>query len=218
MRKSAVRLEHRTVANEDGVRAVYELLQQHPYDIENGDTFRAVLCEVSSTLFYLVVGYHHIAMDGFSWEILFGELQRGYRIGSLQPVARQYSTWASKQRQESVNGQLRSERNFWRKEFSTLPPVLPLLPFATVSSRRPLKRYGLNRASHKVDSSITSLVMEQCRANKVSPFHFHLASFRTLLHRLTGADDICIGMADANRMDSADTGVIGFLLNLLPLR
>lgn len=218
MRKSAIRLEHRRVADEDGVRAVYELLQHHVYDIENGDTFRGVLCQVSPTTFYLVIGYHHIAMDGFSWEILFGELQRGYKTGYLPPVPRQYSTWAAKQRQEVVGGKLLSERKFWQKEFATLPQVLPLLPFAKVSSRKPLKRYGLNRVSHKVDPKITSRVKEQCRAQKVSPFHFHLAVFRTLLHRFTGADDICIGMADANRMDSADTGVIGFLLNLLPLR
>jgi hybrid polyketide synthase/nonribosomal peptide synthetase ACE1 len=218
MRKSAIRLEQCPVADEHGVRAVYEDLQRHVYDIENGDTFRAVLCQVSPTMLYLVIGYHHIAMDGFSWEILFGELQRGYRAGYLPPVPRQYSTWASKQRQEIDSGQLRSERKFWKQEFSTLPQVLPLLPFAKISSRQPLPCYGLNRTSHKVERRITSLVKEQCRAQKVSPFHFHLAVFRTLLHRFTGADDICIGMADANRMDSADVGVIGFLLNLLPLR
>ena len=219
MKKSAIEMEHTVVPGEDDVRAIYERLQNYTYDIEQGDTMRAILCKTFATsTFYLVVGYHHIVMDGYSWEVLFGELQRGYMAGSLAPVRRQYSMWAAEQRRAIGSRDMLTERKFWQKELAPLPPTLPLLPMALVSSRRPLKTYLLSRCSLKLDPKLNKLVKEQSRLNKASIFHFYLATFKVLLSRFTGADDLCIGMAEANRMDSADAGIIGLLLNLLPLR
>lgn len=217
MRKSAIRMEHRLVSNEADVRKAYVSVQNHVYDIESGDTLRLILCEESSTSFYFILGYDHIAMDGFSWEILFSELQSHYRGSYVPPVGRQYSEWSRRQRNDIMGASLASDRRFWRQEFPTLPPVLPLLPAAKASSRRQLKTYEVHRASAKIAPDLAILVKNISHTNKVSPFHFHLAVFKTLLFRFTGETDICIGMADAGRMDPADSGIIGLLLNLLPL-
>lgn len=219
MRVPAAELQHAVVADEDEARAWYDLLKSHNYDIEHGDTIRLVLCEQSVDCSYLVVGYHHIAMDGFSWELLMGDLQRAYQDPSLLlPVKMQYPAWATKQQRVLATGKLASERKFWKKEFATLPPTLPLLPMATASARRPLRAYQLNRAAFKLESSLTASIKAASRTHKVSPFHFHLTTFKTMLIRLAGVSDLCIGMADANRVDAEDVGVIGCLLNLLPLR
>jgi hybrid polyketide synthase/nonribosomal peptide synthetase ACE1 len=86
------------------------------------------------------------------------------------------------------------------------------------SCRRPLKKYEQHRSPVKLDSSLAALITERCRSQKVSPFHFHLAVFKTLLFRFLGVNDLCIGITDANRTDAEDTSVIGLMLNLLPLR
>ena len=52
----------------------------------------------------------------------------------------------------------------------------------------------------------------------MTPFHFYLAAFKTLLFRLLDIDDLVIGIADGNRNDSDTLNSIGFYLNLLPLR
>ncbi|KAJ5624593.1 hypothetical protein N7510_000902 [Penicillium lagena] len=216
MAKSAFEMNHLPATGEESARAVYEGMQNHVYDIENGDVFRATLCQVSEDAFYFVIGYHHIALDGVSWEIIFGELQRGYQ-SALPPVPQQYPAWAAKQRKEVESGKMSSERRFWKTQLADVP-VLPLLPTARVTSRQPLKTYSMCRVQQKLDQQLTSLTKDLCKKEKVSPFHFHMAVYKTLLSRWTGANDICIGMADANRMDPGDAGVVGFLLNLLPLR
>ena len=221
MKKSAIKLEHQKVGSIKDVRDVYEAQRNRIYDIEKGDIFRAVLCELSDSEFYMVIGYHHIAMDGTSWDIMFGELQRGYMQGFLPSVKKeaQYPSWAAKQKIDVLEGGMVAERAYWKKEFSDLPPVLPLLPTALVKSRKSLKSYGIHRKAMKLDNNINSLIKEQSKVHKVSTFHFYLAVYRALLSSISGVDDICIGMADSNRMAApTDVGVVGFLLNLLPLR
>lgn len=218
MRRSAVQLEHIKVKNLDQVRQTYQLLRNHIYNLEKGDTMRLLLCEGENDT-HLVVGYHHIAMDGGSWEVVFQELQQGYLQGFLPNPKQQYSNWSAKQREAVANGRMASERAFWKREFAALPPVLPLLPTAQVKARRPLRDYGVRRKSIKLDTRINRRVKEQSKTAKVSVFHFHLAVYRALLCRLADTEDVCIGMADSNRMaDAADANVVGVMLNLLPLR
>jgi non-ribosomal peptide synthetase component F len=53
---------------------------------------------------------------------------------------------------------------------------------------------------------------------RATTFHFYLAAMKTLLHRFLATDDVCIGIADANRNDFGTMEAVGMYLNLLPLR
>ncbi|KAI8295927.1 Polyketide synthase-nonribosomal peptide synthetase [Colletotrichum sp. SAR 10_98] len=219
MAKPTIQMEHYHVSSHAEAHAYFTALKSHNYALEQGDTLRLVLCEESTTSWYFLLGYHHIVMDGFSWEILFAELQNYYRRGYFPPVTRQYADWAVRQR-SNVTGSLAlaSARKHWRDVFAALPPVLPLFPMAKVAARSTLKTYQVHRASVTLASHVAQHVRQAARAGKATPFHIHLAVFRTLLFRLTGEADLCIGMADAGRSDPADANVIGLLLDLLPLR
>jgi hybrid polyketide synthase/nonribosomal peptide synthetase ACE1 len=218
MKKSAIQLERKTISGQPELLEIFETVKSQAYDIERGETLRMVLCEESADSFYLIVGYHHIAMDGSSWELLFSDLEKAYKDGFLPPAPRQYSEWAANQAKSVVNGDVAAEREYWRNEFLNIPTVLPLFPMAQVNWRRPMKKYEQHKYYIKLDPSLTALIKETCRSQKVTPFHFHLAVFKTLLFRFLGINDLCIGIADANRTDEKDMGVIGFMVNLLPLR
>ncbi|KAI8249967.1 Polyketide synthase-nonribosomal peptide synthetase [Colletotrichum sp. SAR 10_77] len=219
MAKPTIQMEHYHVSSHAEAHAYFTALKSHNYALEQGDTLRLVLCEESPTSWYFLLGYHHIVMDGFSWEILFAELQSYYRRGYIPPVTRQYADWAVRQRSNVTGGlALASARKYWRGVFAALPPVLPLFPMAKVAARSTLKTYQVHRASVTLAGHVAQHVRQAARAGKATPFHVHLAVFRTLLFRLTGEADLCIGMADAGRSDPADANVIGLLLDLLPLR
>ena len=52
----------------------------------------------------------------------------------------------------------------------------------------------------------------------VTPFQFMLAGFRSFLYRYTEEDDIVILMADGNRPHTELEDVLGFFVNMVPLR
>jgi hybrid polyketide synthase/nonribosomal peptide synthetase ACE1 len=78
-------------------------------------------------------------------------------------------------------------------------------------------KYEQHTSPVKLDSGLAALITERCRSQKVSPFRFHLAVFKTLLFRFLGVNDLCIGITDANRKDAEDTSVIGLIPSSSPV-
>jgi hypothetical protein len=66
MKKSAIQLERKAISGQPEFQEIFETVKSHVYDIERGETLMMVLCEESVDSFYFIVGYHYIAMDGFS--------------------------------------------------------------------------------------------------------------------------------------------------------
>ncbi|KAI0172766.1 lovastatin nonaketide synthase [Hypoxylon sp. FL1284] len=119
-----------------------------------------------------------------------------------------------------LNGELLYELEYWRKIFPTDEqlPVFPLLPMARSSSRTSLTNYAVHQVSTQLEPEWAMRIKSVAKAKRSTPFHFYLAAFKTMLFSFTDAQDLVIGIADANRNDSDVMGSIGFFLNLLPLR
>ncbi|KAI1367101.1 PKS-NRPS hybrid [Xylaria arbuscula] len=213
-------LEKRNISGDAKAEQIYRELQQHRYKLEEGENMRILLLAKSSRSFRLVIGYHHINMDGISLEVVLRELQMAYdskRLTSTSSIL-QYPAFAEQQRREFETGKWRDELKFWRNEFSAgTPPVLPLLPLAKSRVRSPLTSYATHTAEFRLDQDAISRIQAACGSSKATAFQFHLAVFHTLLYRLVDVEDICIGVSSANRQDAAMMQSVGMYLNLLPL-
>jgi hybrid polyketide synthase/nonribosomal peptide synthetase ACE1 len=210
MKESTFQLKEHPVKSESEFLGIFDAMKNHVYDIENGDTIRLTLCEESVDTCYLLLGFHHILMDGMSSDILFANVQQAYRDGALPPIQLQYSTWAARQRSFVESNESSQDRLFWKTEFATIPTVLPLFPISGVSSRKILKRWHMVRASTNLGNEMTIRIKDRCRSLKVSPAYFHLAIWKTLLFRFLKVDDICIGVNDMNRTNAEDAGKSNF--------
>ncbi|RDL35876.1 uncharacterized protein BP5553_06488 [Venustampulla echinocandica] len=215
---STVHLERHTIANKEDVAREHKAMSDYVFDLEHGETLRIMLLSQSSIKHFLVIGYHHIVMDGISLEIFLSDISKAYNGEILAFKGIHYCDYSIRERTKIKTGQMDSELSFWRKEFIDAPVPLPLLPFSAIRSRQHLTDYNYNEVNHRVDSGMSSQIKEICKEHKVTPFHFYLAAFKTLLLRLLPTEDICIGMADANRVDNDILESIGMFLNLLPLR
>ncbi|KAL2819623.1 lovastatin nonaketide synthase [Aspergillus cavernicola] len=214
---SPLYLERRDIDSEDEVKAEYERLSQHVYNLETGQSMRIVLLEQSSRLSYLIVGYHHIAMDGAGF---MGFLQELMRIGGGEQVPKpiQYADYSRQMRDDFQSGKMDRELSYWRTQFVDPLPVLPLLPFSKVKVRAPLRSYASSSTSVKIDPVLVARIKRRCRNFQATAFHFYLAVFKTMLFRFLNIDDLCIGIADSNRSDAELQRTMGILVNLLPLR
>ncbi|PWY81896.1 putative hybrid NRPS/PKS enzyme [Aspergillus heteromorphus CBS 117.55] len=219
LESSILRLEKRTVSGAQEVEKEFARLKDHVYDLENGQTMRIILLSITPTIHQLLLGYHHINMDGVAFEIFFSDLQKAY--DDALPADNgllQYPDFAVRQRKQYTDGKWSTQLEYWRKEFASIPPPLPLLPLSASTSRVPLTEYATHLASYRIPSELSAQVHDTCKRMKVTPFQFYLAVYRIMLSRFAEVDDICIGVSDANRTDSDVQQSLGCYLNLLPVR
>jgi hybrid polyketide synthase/nonribosomal peptide synthetase ACE1 len=214
---SPLYLERRTICSEDEVKPEYDRLNCHEYDLESGKTMRILLLELNPRMSYLIVGYHHIAMDGAGFT---GFLQELMRIGGGEkmPAPIQYPDYSRELRDSVDQGSLNKELAYWKKQFAHIPPVLPPLPFAKTKVRTTLRSYEFSSTSVRIESVLVARIKRRCRNFQATAFHFYLAVFQTLLFRFLDVDDLSIGIADSNRNDAELHRTMGILVNLLPLR
>ncbi|KAF1937576.1 putative hybrid NRPS/PKS enzyme [Clathrospora elynae] len=216
---SVLQLERKNASLGRDVLEAYDQLRDHVYDLENGETMRIVLLKLSPLSHQILLGYHHINMDGVSFEIFFSDLEKAYNANPLvNSSVLQYPDFAAKQRQEFADGKWSKELKFWQGQFQTLPPPLPLLPLARSTSRVSLTRYNSNLTSYRVTPELSAQIYDTCKKMKVSPSQFYLTVYKILLTRFVEVDDLCIGVADANRNDLDVQQSLGCYLNLLPVR
>jgi hypothetical protein len=139
---------------------------------------------------------HHIVADAWSRRILAEEIVALYRQAMTavpQPLSQlgcQYADFARWQTESFTHEQLEAGISFWRKELANAPATLRVQEDA-----RRLQRADHTEAhesivlSRELVESLRTLSQRQ----SVSLFMTLAAGFQTLLHRLTGEEDIVIG-------------------------
>ena len=212
-----LRLEYKEINSIQEVALEYAKLKAHIFDIASGEMMRVVLLTLSPSSHYLLINYHHILMDGGSYSVFLSDLEKAYKGQSLGPLPQQFPDFSRDQRKAFEDGKMSDEQEFWRGEFPGGPPVLPLLPMAKPSSRLPLKAFDVHQVEYQLDAGLAARIKSMSKVQRSTPFHFFLAVYKVMLFCFTDADNLTIGIADANRNDSDVIGTIGFFLNLLTL-
>lgn len=220
LRDSPLRLEYRSVSDETVIQDTFNELVQHSFDLASGKTIRVILLEKSATSHFLIIACHHIVMDEASMQILLSDIEREYQRKPLPP-ALQYAEHSQRQRQRYESGSMAAQIQYWKNELVDPPAPLALLPLSSalaVKTRPLVKRYDFNRYEAKLDMSTTSRIRAMAQSHQATSFHFYVSILRIMLSRILSVEDLCLGIADANRTDSDTSTSVGFFVNLLPLR
>nr|ACS68554.1 hybrid PKS-NRPS protein [Metarhizium anisopliae] len=193
----------------------YHNMQKMRYDLESGDVISATIIRYTDQEHVFILGFHHIAMDGFSAQILVKDLIDAYGGLTISSGCNEYLDYAIHQRDAGIPVEI---SKFWMSEFNTLPPVLPLFDFAECKTRTPLLDYKTKAVERTVPTTVSSKVKILARQLGATPFHIYLAALQALLYDINSNKDICIGITDANKTDPAYLDTIGFFVNLVPIR
>ncbi len=191
-----------------------------PFDLTAGPLFRMHLVRLAAERYELIFTAHHIVCDGWSFGMILAELATAYnaRKSGLLPKLPPAMSFAEYARLESANinsPETVAAENFWVAKF---PDGAPVLELPTDRPRSRMKTYA------GAMETITLKPERYARLKKASPklggtlFATLLASFATLLHRITGQDDIVIGVPAAGQTRIGRDELIGHCLNFLPLR
>lgn len=189
--------------------------------LEHGPLIRAKLIRLSADDHVFLVTVHHIVSDGWSFEVLFKELNLMYEASvarrelRLPELKLQYHDYALQQRQELIGEKLDTLLGYWTKRLADAPKRLNLPSDRSLTCNRSLS--GAEFEFEVARESIPDLD-RLCKTAGVTRYMLCLAVFEILLYRYSRQSDYLLGTAVANRGTSELEALIGFFVNTLVLR
>ena len=185
-----------------------------PFDLAVGPPLRALLVVLDAGDAVLVLATHHIASDGWSSDILAGELLAAYGGATLPPLAVQYGDYAIWQRQRVTGAVRDADVAYWRSALAGLEP----LALPTDRPRPPRQTY--RGADHTVtlDAALHGSLVRLGREHRATLYMVLLAAVQAVLARHSGQTDLAVGSPVAGRTQPELEPLIGMFVNMLTLR
>jgi amino acid adenylation domain-containing protein len=191
------------------------------FDLGRGPLMRVKALKLEEGRHALLFTLHHIVSDGWSMELLVKEVCELYEVMSegkeshLPELKFQYSDYAYWQRHYLSDEVFEESLRYWRKQLGGRPPVIDL---ARDRPRPPALSYRGAARSVRLSKELCESLKALSKREGVTLFMTLLAAFKTLLYKYTAELDLVIGIALANRNRSEVEPIIGFFVNMLPLR
>ncbi|SDM01388.1 condensation domain-containing protein [Streptomyces wuyuanensis] len=198
---------------------VLEREAARPFDLSAGEAVRALVLRHGQQDHTVLLTFHHIAVDGGSLETVAGELAGLYTAavegtGGPGPAAPpQYADHARREHAEARG--LEAELRRWSGLLAgATPPRLPR-PAAAAPDSAP-RRAAVRTVplAPRLPGALRALGAER----RATLFAVALTAAFAALHRLTGEDDLVIGVAGTHRRGTAMRGLVGLCVNTLPVR
>ncbi|MBM4362440.1 MAG: AMP-binding protein, partial [Deltaproteobacteria bacterium] len=192
-----------------------------PFDLERGPLVGLSLHRVAADDHRLLFTAHHIVCDGFSTGVVLRELGRLYtarRRGEQPslPPAESFTRYAAALRGRVGCSAAADDERYWLGRFTG---ELPVLDLPTDRARPPRKTYASLREDSVIGGEALSDLKRTAGKLRSSLFAVLLAGFQALLARLTGQEDLVVGVPAAGQSDGEGHGtLVGHAVNLLPIR
>ncbi len=189
-----------------------------PFDLENGPTGRVMLALLPGGASEVHVTLHHIVTDLWSTAILLRDLIAELGTsppdraspGNAPPARQfQYSDYAAwEQRQAGSPAWAEHERYL----LSQLTPPPAPLELPADFPRPEVQSYAGDEFDLELGPGTGSRTREFAAARGLTPFMVLMAAYLITLRRLTGADDLTVGMPIAGREQAQFQNVVGFFV------
>src|SRR5262249_41648348 len=186
-----------------------------------GPLVRGRLVRQSQIEYTLLITMHHIVSDGWSIGLFVTELSRLYEAylqgaeDPLEPVTVQYADYALWQQSWLEGGVLKKQRQYWKEALTGVPALLDV---PTDYPRPARQDYAGDCLRFVLDEELTAGLRELTRRHETTLYRTLLAGWAALLSRLSGQQDLVVGSPAANRGQPEIEGLIGFFVNILPVR
>ncbi|MGH1540699.1 MAG: amino acid adenylation domain-containing protein [Arenicella sp.] len=193
-----------------------------PFDLSAPPLFRVWLFTVAKDTVakgrhLFLFDMHHIIGDGWSNAVLSAEVQHLYeaykhqRPHKLPAIRIQYKDFTEWQQ----NIGFEESQRYWLKRLGNADGILPL-PYDYPRTEQ--RDFSGANVTTTIDESIVLSLQAYARDNQTTLSNVVLTLFKLFLHKLTGQRDIWVGLATANRSHPDLEDMIGFFVNLLPIR
>lgn len=187
------------------------------FDLTEPPLMRLLLIQIGDDIHEFVLVHHHLLLDGWCKDLLFGEAFAFYQALlqdrrlelPLPRPYRDYILWLRGQELSEAEG-------FWRKELDGFGDPTPLWSGAA------LEQTGEDYAEQRfeLDSSVTSELRLFGRRTRLTPSTIVQGMWALLLSRVSGSTDVVFGATVSGRPAalSGAESMVGLFINTLPVR
>ena len=200
-----------------------KLLQKEaetPFDLENGPLIRLSVIKLSPTVHQVVFTLHHIVGDGWSLGMCMIDLSKFYSAIKTNSTARlePADSWTDYANEEALYSKSKASEdteNYWLQLFSG---TLPVMDLPVNKSRPAIRSFNAARIDIPVNPELVEKLKLAGAKSGCSLVTIMVAAFEVFLHRITGLEDIIVGLPAAGQSVIGKQNLIGHCVNLLPLR
>ncbi|TDB47516.1 non-ribosomal peptide synthetase [Photorhabdus luminescens] len=192
-----------------------------PFDLARGPLIRCALIQLADEEHIFLLTQHHIISDAWSLKILESELVALYAAcvnqqpDPLLPLTIQYPDYAAWQRQVFSGEGVQAQCDYWRRMLADAPVLLEL----PIDRPRPSQQsFTGGRVAVHIDAPLVQALKHLGQQHGTTLFMTLLSAWAALLSRLSGQDDVVIGIPSANRNRREIEPLLGFFVNTLALR
>ncbi|MGZ4134728.1 MAG: amino acid adenylation domain-containing protein, partial [Tumebacillaceae bacterium] len=195
---------------------------QKPFDLTNDALVRTTLLQLGDEEHVLLLTMHHIVSDGWSIGVFINEMAalyaaflQGDEAPELPALNVQYADFAHWQREWLQGDVLDAQLGYWKHQ---LRGELPVLQLPTDRPRPAVQTFNGASVPLELSATLTEALQQLSKREGVTLYMTLLSSFKTLLYRYSGQDDILVGSPIAGRNRAEIEHLIGFFVNTLVLR
>ncbi|GAA4658127.1 hypothetical protein GCM10023347_06560 [Streptomyces chumphonensis] len=185
-----------------------------PLDLAAEHPLRATLTRLGPEEHLLLVVVHHIAVDGWSWDVLLRELDAGYRGEAVAAPELQYADVARAEAERLTGPRMERLLDHWRGRLAGVTPL-------ALPTDRPRPRFWDGAGDvvrFELPAALMADVDRVAREHRATRYMLLLAVYQALLARYSGRSDIAVCTTLADRGQAATAGVIGPFVNTVVLR
>jgi tyrocidine synthetase-3 len=185
-----------------------------PFDLSKAPLLRICLINAGKNSI-LLVDMHHIISDGTSHEILQKDFLMLYEDKELPRLRLQYKDYIVWQNSKEYRGIISRQEKYWSNMFSGEIAVLDL----PADFERPeMKSYEGSSFTFTLNKEETAILKDISKGEEATLFMTIFAVFNVLFSKLSGMEDITIGIAAEGRRHNNLKNILGLFVNLLPIR
>ncbi|MCP5053012.1 MAG: amino acid adenylation domain-containing protein [bacterium] len=186
-----------------------------PFDLHKAPLFRVGIIETGAEYDILVFDMHHIIKDATSHGILNHELfalMKGDRLPPLTIQYKDYCQWLNSAENRDMR---KAQETFWTDMFAGELPVLQL----PADHPRPMyQQFHGGNVAFVLEKEELTLLKEACKKSESTVFMVLLAVFNMFLAKISGQEDITVGIPIAGRRHPDLEPIVGMFVNTLALR
>ncbi|PEY62862.1 non-ribosomal peptide synthetase [Bacillus cereus] len=196
-----------------------ESIVNEKFSLEEGPLFKFHIIKFSEDTFILHLMFHHIIYDGWSLGVFirqlsntYGELLQGKTNVEFESPYKNLVEYE----EGFIDSAIYKDGSSYWKDY--LQGELTPTEFPIDFNKMNEKRYTDKNISKNINSDLFYQIQCFAKKNNISIYRVMLSTYCTLLHQMTNAEEIIVGIPINTRPHTEERNTFGYFVNTLPIR